>query len=615
MTIKELEDLIRYHQDLYYNSQPEISDADFDVLWDELKKRDPGNSLFKNVGHDSSDGWPKGQHIMMMGSQNKAANEGDFNEWLKKHKSKEYLVQYKLDGASLELQYESGRLVYAITRGDGQKGDIITQNALKMNGVPAELPNCFSGAVRGEVLMSHDVHKNLFSDKANCRNAANGLMKRKDGVGVEHLTVICYDVLGDEEFDLEQEKMAFLSSNGFNAVHHEVLKAEEIIPYRAKVASERDNLPFDIDGLVIKTPEVDPSDLSLARPEKQIAFKFELEEALTTLIRVDWSESGSHFTPIAIVEPVRLAGTNVQKASLCNMNLVRELNLKIGSQVIMTKRGEIIPKLERVISTPENAPDIFIPSKCSCGADLIDEGTFLYCPNEKCSKKVLHMVQRWVATLGIKNLGENLLTRLVEMGRVQEINDLYTLTKSELASLDRMGDSSSEKVLRNLHSVSEVTLPQFIAGFDIEGIGESTIEKAEEAGLDSLDKLRNAKIDELQQVNGIGPETAQVLYNGLRAKYSQMDQLLCHTPLKIKGKIQGGKLTGQSFCFTGELHSMKRSAAEEMVKALGGSISSVKKGLTALVTNDPNSGSEKNKKAQSLGIKIISEDDFLEMVK
>jgi DNA ligase (NAD+) len=225
------------------------------------------------------------------------------------------------------------------------------------------------------------------------------------------------------------------------------------------------------------------------------------------------------------------------------------------------------------------------------------------------------MVQRWVATLGIKNFGENLLTRLVEMGRVQEINDLYTLTKSELASLDRMGDSSSEKVLRNLHAVSEVTLPQFIAGFDIEGIGESTIEKAEEAGLDSLDKLRNAKIDELQQVSGIGPETAQVLYNGLRAKYSQMDQLLCHTPLKIKGKIQGGKLTGQSFCFTGELHSMKRSSAEEMVKSLGGSISSVKKGLTALVTNDPNSGSEKNKKAQSLGIKIISEDDFLEMVK
>jgi DNA ligase (NAD+) len=194
--IGELEGLIRRHQDLYYNGQPEISDAEFDELWDELSRLDPGNAVFEAVGADAADGWLKARHLMPMGSQEKASNPEDFLAWCAKVAHPEYIVQYKLDGASLELQYEAGALAKAVTRGDGEVGDDITPNASRMRGVVTRLPVHFSGGIRGEVLMSHAVHSSKYADKANCRNAANGLMKRKDGSGSEDLEVVCYDASG-----------------------------------------------------------------------------------------------------------------------------------------------------------------------------------------------------------------------------------------------------------------------------------------------------------------------------------------------------------------------------------------------------------------------------------
>jgi DNA ligase (NAD+) len=616
---RELEALIRRHQDLYYNGQPEISDAEFDVLWDELENLDPGNAVFLEVGTDAADGWPKARHLIPMGSQEKASNPEDFLAWCAKVGHPEYLVQYKLDGASLELQYESGILARAVTRGDGEVGDDITPNAIRMNGVAAKLPEAFTGGVRGEVLMSHEVHDRKYADKANCRNAANGLMKRKDGSGSEDLEVICYDAngatAGAAPFADEVEKTAWLARMGFVVSPQEIFaRPEEVIEYRARVMDRRRALPYDIDGLVVKGRAIDAADMARARPEKQIAFKFSLEEAVSVLRQIEWSESGANYTPIGIIDPVRLAGTTVQRANLVNTNLIRGMGLRLGSRVVITKRGEIIPKIEGLVESPPGAEEIVAPSTCGCGAALVDEGTRLYCPNPDCPKKLRHRLEKWLSILDVRDFGSVIVGKLVDSGRVRSIADLYGLEPGELAGYERMGETLARKILRNLAAKSEVGLARFVAGFDIEGIGELNTEKAIAAGFDSLDKLRSASLESLSVVDGLGEITAKAIVEGLSALGPEMDALLATGAIRIAASGPSGPFAGKSFCFTGELKSMKRPEAEELVRSLGGQAkSSVTKGLSYLVTNDPSSGSDKNKKAASYGVGIIDEAEFLRM--
>ncbi|GAB1457411.1 hypothetical protein MASR2M48_27190 [Spirochaetota bacterium] len=336
-----------------------------------------------------------------------------------------------------------------------------------MKGVPNELGSRWNGAVRGEVVMSKDTHARHFSDKANCRNAANGLMKRKDGVGVEHLDVICYDAaprgMYDVEpgslftmaatppFDDELSKIAWLKDGGFRWFRLATFSEPyQVIDYRARVMDSRDSSAFDIDGLVVKARLVDIDDMKRARPERQIAFKFALEEASTTLVGIEWSESGATYTPVALIEPVRLAGTTVKRASLANTNTMRGMGLKIGSRVIVVKRGEIIPKIEGLIENPPGSIDIVVPSSCSCGSSLVDEGTRLYCPNPDCPKKILHRLEKWLATLDVMEFGVTILRRLFDAGRVRSIADLYTLSVEELSGYERMGEASATKLVQNL---------------------------------------------------------------------------------------------------------------------------------------------------------------------
>lgn len=635
--IKKLENLIKKHQDLYYNAQPEISDEEFDRLWDTLKEIDPVNELFSAVPLESTDGFPKAEHIVPMGSQEKAGNPEAFRAWAEKMPFGEFIVQYKLDGASLELQYERGVFVKAVTRGNGKIGDDITANAKKMKGVIFELKgdagpkgvNPFSGGIRGEVIMTHHIHKAFYSGKANCRNAANGLMKKKDGIGAEHLEVILYDAVqglpgkpfsGKAPFTTELEKIEWLKRSGFLTVELRVCKSvQEVIDYRARVMEIRAGLDFDIDGLVVKNNEIDPNDMRRSRPEKQIAFKFSLEEAVTTLLDVEWSESGATYTPIALIEPVRLAGTTVKRASLVNPNIIEALNLKIGSKVTVTKRGEIIPKIEALAENPEGTKPILYPEKCdSCGADLKNEGSRLFCPNIACPKLIHHRIEKWISVLDIRDFGITLIKRLFDMGRIKSILDLYTLTVEELSQLDRMGSLSAAKVYNALHAKTEISLTQFIAGFDIDGIGEVMMEKLEEAGFDTLEKLLNACEKDFEDVYQFGSVLSATLISGLKALKPEMLKLLEMGYIKIKTSKQSDgslPLKGVSFCFTGELHTMKRAEAESRVKERGGSVkSSVGKGLSYLVTNTPDSGSSKNKKAQELGTAIITEQEFLKLL-
>jgi DNA ligase (NAD+) len=631
--IAALERLIKNYQASYYNGEAEISDAEFDRLWDELKTLNPENAVFKKVGADSTDGFPKERHLIPMGSQEKAANPDEFRDWAAKMAGSggisSYVVQYKLDGASLELQYVKGVLKKAVTRGDGAIGDDITANARRMKGVVEKLRAPFTGGVRGEVVMTHEAWQEKYSDKANCRNAANGLMRRKDGLGCEDLSLITYDAAseGDDAFFADEiSKLTWLKEQQFQITEYkEFTGPEEIIRYRAEIMEKRKKLPIDIDGLVIKDRATDMADLRRARPERQIAFKFELETAISILKEVEWSESGATYTPIGIVEPVRLAGTTVQRANLNNPDMIRALGLKIGSAVVVVKRGEIIPKIEGLAPTDliadttdtNSISEIQFPTKCSCGAELIDGGTRLYCPNADCPKRLLHRMQKWVSVLDIRELGEKLIQQLFDSRRVRYIHDFYTLTAEELSSLERMGELSAAKVVRHIQTKRELSLPAFIAGFDFENVGELIMEKVVSSGFDTLEKLRAATVEELAAVYGSGSITARTIYDGLRETQTEMEAILEQGVITIAAPAapETQPLRGISFCFTGELKTMKRGQAEEKVKALGGSAkSSVVKDLSYLVTNDPESGSAKNLKARSLGVKIIGEEAFLALL-
>lgn len=637
--ILELEGLIKRYQDSYYNGEAEITDAEFDALWDELKSLNPSNPVFSRVGADNGS-FAKVRHRMPMGSQEKAAEDGQFLKWASAHKYDEYLVEYKLDGASLELQYDSGVLVRAVTRGDGTIGDDITQNARKMGGVLPELFGrdgkkiSFTGAVRGEVIMRHSVHDSLYADKANCRNAANGLMKRKDGSGSENLNLIVYDALAtdgegnpaDNPFSDEVGKIEWLASCGFDVVHLEVLPdADSVIAYRARVSEMRSSLEFDIDGLVVKERRIDFEDARRTRPDRQIAFKFGLEEAVTVLRDVEWSESGSTYTPVGIFDGVQLNGTTVQRASLANPDTMRRLGVKIGSRVVVVKRGEIIPKIEGVVGSSDGCREIVFPSVCSsCGAPLVDAGTRLFCPNQGCPKRVLHRLQKWISVVDIRDFGDTLIRSLFRDGVVKSVSDIYSLSVEKLTpyfldenSVGKKDSLGARKVFDSIQAHRKMSLPAFVAGFDIEGVGETVVGKLVDAGFPTLDSLLSASPDDFSAVHGFAEIMANAVVEGLSENRAEMESLVSSGTIEISGSLGAPlPLSGKSFCFTGELRSMKRAEAEALVKAAGGSCkSSVTKDLSYLVTNDKESGSSKNAKAAKYGVSVIDEDEFMSLVK
>jgi len=354
-----------------------------------------------------------------------------------------------------------------------------------------------------------------------------------------------------------------------------------------------------------------------------------LEEAVTVLRQVEWSESGATYTPVGLFDPVELAGTTVKRASLVNPNTIRTLGVKIGSHLVVTKRGEIIPKIESVVPAPLGKDiipqvDIEFPCTCGrCGAQLVDEGTRLFCPNKSCPKKILHQLEKWISVLDIRDFGTSLLSSLFESAKVTSILSLYQLTEADLTpfflnqeSISKEKESlGAKKVIRSIKSRSTVSLAAFIAGFDIEGIGETLMERLTDAGFSTLEKLLEASAEDFSAVNGFGEVTAAALVQGLADNREEMLALVERGYITLKAPMLEGSLTGLSFCFTGEL-SIKRSQAEQMVRERGGTTkSSVVKGLSYLVTNDTTSGSSKNKKAAQLGIPVIDEAAFLELLK
>ena len=620
---EELVKLIKEAQYAYYNGENAImSDKIFDELWDELTAIDPMNPILHKVGEDSGSIFRKAPHILHMFSQQKCKEPGEFLDWVSKHKVPRYIVQHKLDGASIELQYVNGSFVKAVTRGNGVIGDDVTQNFVNNQDVPKKVVlnnKLFNGGIRGEVLLFHSDFATHFKDKANCRNAANGIMKRKDDEAAKFLHIIVYDAQSTDGqmFNTETKKIAFLVHNGFRVVQSMYFyNPKDIVKLRDSLGSSRfEDLEYDIDGLVIKCDLCDPEDVKRDRPDKQIAFKFSLDEAITIVRDIEWSVSGRSRTPVAICDPVRLCGTTVQRANLCNIDLIKSMNIKIGSKVVMVKRGEIIPKIERLFDNDSVSGEIPIPSICEyCGNKLTVTGTKITCDNPSCKSTVCHRIARWCEVHKIYGMGESSVEKLYDVG-INDIVDLYRNPDLEKILIDVLGENG-RKIYPRIVSTRKTTLQKVLQGFDMEYIGE-TISKLLTKGLsyDYSEFKSMLVFENVMNLEGMAEISTTNILNSLMSNMKLLDELISYLELDVPKLSSIGKLNGFNICVTGELYSMNRNQAKELIENNGGKFQSgVSKTTDYLVCNSPSSSS-KYKAAITYGTKIINENDLLNMIK
>ena len=353
---EELKGKILEAQAAYYNGNPIMTDAEFDSLWDQALELNPNDEIFtEKVGEDHIDGFEKAKHLILMGSQSKANTTAQMEDWLAKIKAP-IIGQYKMDGISLELNFKNGEMVQAITRGNGEIGDDITKNVKKMN-VPKSIDKSFTGAVRGEILLSRDNKKKYFPEAKNCRNMASGLSKRLDGDGCQYLDVVCYDAqyLNGTSFETQENLQSWLKKNGFVVAEWKVFNTpapDGCMNYMKEIFGKFDDLQYDIDGIVWKQNVIDMDDLKTnLRPKTQIALKPAKVEKVTKLIGIEWNLHNGLYTPIALLEPIELQGSTVQRASLTNVRNIELLGLEIGHMVSVIKANMIIPKIIKDIDT------------------------------------------------------------------------------------------------------------------------------------------------------------------------------------------------------------------------------------------------------------------------
>ncbi|MGQ0505413.1 MAG: NAD-dependent DNA ligase LigA [Myxococcaceae bacterium] len=622
--VTELEGLLRQYKDAYYHGQPLVSDAAYDALEDELRELAPDHPILASVGAPAVKEWEKARHAIPMGSLNKAVDEEELRKWAERCDelaakdqllpiSNELFVTEKLDGLSLAVTYENGVLKDAITRGDGVFGERITANARRMKGMLSKLPEPVSITVRGEIVFKLSDFRVAFPGATNPRNQAAGTSKRLDGQGSEALSLFVYDLDG-EELPTEVLKLERLKALGFLVPFFEATNLEGVIALHQRYNNElRAKLDYEIDGLVVRANSVRAQDMlgeKGNRPRAAVAFKFPSQVKLTKVVNIRWETGPSgRVSPVAIVEPVLLAGANVQRASLHNVSNVASLGIGVGDDVLVSRRNDVIPYVEEVVV--KHGPVEQPPTQCTtCQAALERNGEYLVCRNKSCRAIVEGRLLNWIGAQGILEWGEKLIAQLVDAGLVKEPADLYRLTVQDIAGLERRGEVIAQKVLDNLKAQLPLSLVTFLTALGIEMFGLQTAKAIVAGGFDTLEKVQKATFGELAVLQGVGPAKAKAVVDGLKDREEEIGRLLAAGVQPVY-RSAAGLLAGKTVCFTGSL-SRPRKELEQMVEQRGGTLlSGVTKELSYLVMADPESGSSKAQKAKKYGTLCIDEEGFL----
>lgn len=649
--IAELATLIRRYKDAYYNGEPLVSDAAYDALEDELRDLDPANAVLQTIGARprSAEGkpesqpasshagtvvpitqWTKERHAIPMGSLNKVVNEEEFRAWAARCDqlgaeselapiSKDLLVTEKLDGLSLAVNYERGKLVSAITRGDGHVGENITSNARRMKGVPKKLPEPLTVSIRGEIILKlSDMRKGFPGYDAPPRNKAAGTSKRYDGSGCEWLTVMFYDLEGGGfELATEKEKFDRLVELGLVVPPYVVTDLDGAQTIHDDYARDkRMALDYEIDGLVVRANDLRAQHLlgELAdRPRAAVAYKFPSLAKITRVLAISW-ETGptGRVTPIANVEPVLLGGAVVQYVVLHNVSNIERLGIGVGDEVLVSRRNDVIPHLEEVVV--KHGETEKAPATCAtCGAELSRKGEYLVCTNTECKAVVAGRIHRWVGVQDIHEWGDKLILQLVEAKLVKEPADLYRLKPEDIAGLERRGLVIANKALDNLHGKLPLTLPVFLASLGVDDFALESAKLIVSAGYDTIEKVQAATVEELEQIKGMGSIKAKSIVTGLKTREDEIRRLRA-AGIEPVLPSSGGVLQGKSFCFTGSL-SRPRKEYEALVEKNGGTLlPGVTKELSYLVMSDPTSASTKAEKARKYGTQCIDEAAFLALL-
>jgi DNA ligase (NAD+) len=663
--IEALREKIRSHEYLYYVlDQPEISDAEFDKLMRDLKDLEvahpellTADSPTQRVGGKPREGFLKVRHSSPMLSLDNTYNEDELRDWERRvpeltgRVDVDYVCELKLDGMSLALIYEGGKLVRGITRGDGSVGEDVTLNVRTVRSIPlsiskeqlkkAGIPADFE--VRGELLMptaafrklNEEREKNGLATFANPRNFTAGTVRQLDSsvTAQRRLDFFPYILLsnGRTYFERHWKTLNALQEAGFkvNTNRKLVHNMEDVWAFIQEWAAKRESLAYEIDGIVVKVDRTalqDELGFTGKAPRWAIAYKYAARAGITQLedIRVQVGRTGK-LTPVAMLAPVLIGGTTVRNATLHNMDEIDRLGVKIGDWVQVERGGDVIPKVAKVIDDkdhprPRDLKDFEMPEKCPvCGTKVVrTEGEVDYrCVNANCPAKlretILHFASRGI--MNIDGMGDALVNQLTERGLVKNVADIYKLTKADLLSLERMGDKSAQNILDEIENSKKLPLERVIYGLGIRMVGERTAQfLAEHFG--SMEALENAGVEELQNVNEVGPRIAEsiVEFFGIAANRKLVERLR-EAGLTLTGqkKQRGTKLVGKTFVLTGTLAHFTRDEAKKMIEDAGGKVTGSVSKKTDYVVAGADAGSKLDK-AKELGVKVIEEKELTQLL-
>jgi DNA ligase (NAD+) len=655
--LESLREKIRQHEYLYYVlDQPEISDTDFDKLMRQLKDLEAEHpelitpdSPTQRVGGKPREGFVKVAHSSPMLSLDNTYNEEELRAWehrvheLTGREDVDYVCELKLDGMSLSLGYHDGHLERGVTRGDGSVGEDVTLNVRTVRSVPlsvtkdklkkADIPVDFE--VRGELLMPTAAFKKLNEERernglatfANPRNFTAGTVRQLDAsvTAQRRLDYFGYMLLvnGRTYFDRHSKTLDALDAAGFKVNQHRKLvhSMDQVWSFIQQWEGKRDSLPYEIDGIVVKVDRTSLQDelgFTGKAPRWAIAYKYAARGGVTKLENVRWQTGRTgKLTPVAELAPIPIGGTTVRNATLHNMDEIHRLGVKIGDWVRVERGGDVIPKVVEVDKDhPRGNKDVEDPEKCPvCGTKVVrTEGEVDYrCVNANCPAKlvgtILHFASRGV--MNIDGMGDVLVSQLTERGLVKNVADIYKLTKDDLLSLERMGDKSAQNILDEIEDSKKLPLERVIYGLGIRMVGERTAQfLAEHFG--SMEALATAGVEELQNVNEVGPRIAESIaeFFSIPANRKLVERLgEAGLAFKGKKKERGTKLAGKTFVLTGTLEHFSRDEAKKLIEDAGGKVTGSVSKKTDYVVAGADAGSKLDK-AKELGVAVIDEKEM-----